>query len=94
MQPVIGIMPLVDEERKSLWMLPGYMDGIREAAGMPIMFPLTTNPEEIICACKLCDGFLFTGGQDVEPKMYGESKIGDIVCCCEQRDITVITIKL
>lgn len=28
MKPVIGVMPLVDEKKDSLWMLPGYMDGI------------------------------------------------------------------
>ncbi len=28
MKPLIGLMPLWDEEKESLWMLPGYMDGI------------------------------------------------------------------
>ena len=31
MRPVIAVMPLVDDERESLWMLPGYMDALREA---------------------------------------------------------------
>ena len=29
MRPVIAVMPLVDDERESLWMLPGYMDALR-----------------------------------------------------------------
>ena len=28
MKPIIGLVPLVDEERESLWMLPGYMQGM------------------------------------------------------------------
>ena len=28
-KPVIAIVPLYDEERDSLWMLPGYMDASR-----------------------------------------------------------------
>ena len=28
MKPLIGLMPLWDEEKESLWMLPGYMDWI------------------------------------------------------------------
>lgn len=32
--PIIGVTPLWDSERKSLWMLPDYMDGIIEAVRM------------------------------------------------------------
>ena len=30
-RPVIGVVPLVDIEKESYWMLPGYMEGIRQA---------------------------------------------------------------
>ena len=30
-KPIIGLVPLFDDEKESLWMLPGYMDGITEA---------------------------------------------------------------
>ena len=36
-RPIIAVMPLFDDERDSLWMLPGYFDGITEAGGLPIM---------------------------------------------------------
>lgn len=26
MRPTIGVMPLYDNERKSIWMLPGYLE--------------------------------------------------------------------
>ena len=32
-KPLIGVMPLWDEGKKSIWMLPGYLEGIREAGG-------------------------------------------------------------
>ncbi len=35
--PIIGVMPLVDEEKDSLWMLPGYLDSIFEAGGIPVV---------------------------------------------------------
>ena len=28
MKPLIGLIPLVDAGRDSLWMLPGYMEGV------------------------------------------------------------------
>ena len=42
-RPIIGIVPLYDDEKESLWMLPGYMDGIVDAGGIPIMLPLTSE---------------------------------------------------
>ena len=39
MKPVIGVIPLWDDEKDSIWMLPGYMDGISEAGGLPMFLP-------------------------------------------------------
>ncbi len=46
-KPIIGLVPLFDDEKESLWMLPGYMDGIAEAGGMPIMLPMTADKATI-----------------------------------------------
>ena len=46
-KPLIGVMPLWDEGKKSIWMLPGYLEGIREAGGTPVIFPLTEDREEL-----------------------------------------------
>ena len=86
MRPVIGVMPLVDEDKESLWMLPGYFDGIMEAGGIPIMLPLSDDSDMLVQCAEMCDGFLFTGGQDVSPKIYGESPLDDSVVCCAARD--------
>ena len=72
-RPLIGVVPLMDYKLESLWMLPGYMDGITEAGGTPVMLPLTEDPATIRQLVSLCDGILVTGGQDVAPEMYGES---------------------
>ena len=47
-KPMIGIVPLVDRERESYWMLPGYMEGIAQAGGIPVMLPLTRDAETIL----------------------------------------------
>lgn len=74
MKPVIGVIPLFDEEKDSIWMLPGYMDGIRLAGGLPLILPLKADTEDIFQICRTCDGFLFTGGHDVDPSMYGAER--------------------
>ena len=37
MKALIGVMPLWDDEKESIWMLPGYLDGIQKAGGIPIV---------------------------------------------------------
>ena len=70
-QPLIGIVPLVDEARESYWMLPGYMQGVEQAGGVPVMLPLTDDAAALRQLADTCDGFLLTGGQDVFPALYG-----------------------
>ena len=85
-RPIIGVSPLYDAQRESLWMLPGYMNGIEAAGGAPIMLPLTDSEEVIKRAAELCDGLLLTGGQDVSPDVYDRERLS---CCgelCPARD--------
>ena len=63
--PIIGVTPLWDAERKSVWMLPDYLDGIRAAGGIPVVLPLEMSEADADRIVETCDGFLFTGGQDV-----------------------------
>lgn len=75
MKRVIGLIPLVDEARDSLWMLPGYMDGVAAAGGLPLMLPLTDDEAALMQLCDLCDGLLLTGGHDVSPCLYGQDRL-------------------
>lgn len=86
-KPIIGLIPLFDEEKDSLWMLPGYMEGIAEAGGIPVMLPLTADDGALGQLCETCDGFLLTGGHDVSPALYGEKALKECGACCEERDL-------
>ena len=55
-KPIIGLVPLFDDEKDSLWMLPGYMDGITEAGGIPIILPLTEDKAAINQLLDTVDG--------------------------------------
>ena len=63
--PIIGVTPLWDDERKSIWMLPDYLDGIKAAGGISVVLPLEMSEKDADRIVETCDGFLFTGGQDV-----------------------------
>ena len=86
MKPIIGVMPLWDDEKNSLWMLPGYLDGIMREGGIPVIFPFTDDANDLKQLMASCDGFLFTGGHDVMPSLYGENPMEELLECCEKRD--------
>ena len=61
---LIGVLPLVDPERNSFWMHPGYLHGIEQAGGLPVVLPMTMEEASLKQLVETMDGFLFTSGQD------------------------------
>lgn len=86
MKPVIGIIPLYDEDKDSIWMVPGYMEGIRRAGGIPMILPLVCDEADLRQINSMCSGYLFTGGHDVDPSLYGEEKNALCGPACMERD--------
>lgn len=73
MKKIVGITPLWDEQLQSVWMLAAYTAALEACGLVPIILPLTADPEAARRALDCCDGLLITGGQDVDPASYGES---------------------
>lgn len=86
MRPVIGLIPLFDDDKDSYWMLPGYMKAMERCGALPIMLPLTTDHTELDDALSLCQGLLLTGGHDVGPYVYGEVPHPACGTPCRARD--------
>lgn len=86
MRPVIGLIPLYDDEKESYWMLPGYMKLLEMCGAFPIMLPLTSDENELKQAMELCDGVLLTGGHDVDPRVYGKEATKECGITCRLRD--------
>ncbi len=91
-KPLIGLTPLFDLEQQRLWMRPNYMQMILEAGGIPVVLPLTENPEDIKQLAQTCDGFLFTGGPDIHPSRFGEETMRYCGVIDERRDSTEISL--
>ena len=72
MKPIIAIVTLYDEKLESYWMLPGYAQGLEEAGAAPVVLPLTSDPAALERYAHTFDGFLFPGGHDLAPSLYGE----------------------
>ena len=46
-KPIIGVIPLYDEEKESIWMLPGYLEGLSEAGAIPVVLPMHLEAGEL-----------------------------------------------
>ena len=85
-RPMIGVIPLWDEEKESIWMLPGYMQGLEDTGSIPLILPLTASETMLSQIVDSFDGFLFTGGQDVNPALYNQEKSANCGEVCDVRD--------
>lgn len=70
MKAKIGIVicGLIDNKQ---FVSDAYIHAIKAANGLPIVLPLVKSKEAIADYTKLCDGFLFCGGADITPLLFG-----------------------
>ena len=85
-KPWIGLVPLFDPDRDSLWMLPGYMEGVLAAGGLPVMLPAVQDRESLEELADGLDGLIFTGGHDVDPSVYGKERLPECGRSIPERD--------
>jgi putative glutamine amidotransferase len=70
MLPVIGVTTQISE--KKVHVNRDYMQAIMEAGGIPIAIPFLSNNTALQQLVHACDGLLLSGGEDLDPQMYGE----------------------
>lgn len=68
-----------------------YSDAILCSGGIPLLVPMKTDEEALKQLCGYADGFLFAGGVDIDPAVYGEEKLNDTVEIDEIRDTLELT---
>lgn len=64
-KPLVGVTPLYDNDRESVWMIPGYLEAFSACGALPVILPF--SPSDAALMVEGCDGILFTGGNDVSP---------------------------
>ena len=72
-KPLIGIITILDAQavpRVSVNI--NYQNAVIRAGGVPILLPVTREEELLAGYADMCDGFLFSGGQDISPCRYNE----------------------
>lgn len=75
MRPVIGVTPWYDYDKSMTYIRKGYIEGIDKAGGLPVILPVATSNEMLDEIVERFDGFLLSGGPDVDAKYYEESNL-------------------
>lgn len=63
-----------------------YLTAVWNAGAIPTLLSPNTDEEYIKFVCEHFDGFMFCGGDDLDPKYYGEEKSDRIGNVCAARD--------
>lgn len=71
MEPKIGIVVCGFSGNRQFVTNP-YIQSVRYAKGLPLVLPLVRSDHMIEEYVALCDGFLFCGGDDITPLLFGE----------------------
>lgn len=75
-RPLILISPDIESAGKefgdlSISLSAKYEEAVIVAGGMPLTMPATDSPEIIAECVRRADGVMLTGGDDVQPELYG-----------------------
>ena len=73
-KPVIIITPQYNESESRIDAPLRYADRFGAVGGMCLVTPQVKDTTDIDQLAKLCDGAVFSGGDDVDPELYGEVK--------------------
>lgn len=86
--PIIGLCSSYekDEQNDRIFLNRAYLDAIRHFGGTPLVIPAEAGEEEQQYLLSLCDGLVLTGGNDIDPALYGETVLNDTVVIAPERD--------
>lgn len=71
-KPLIGLMPYHDTSTNDIYMRNSYLRAVSAAGGIPVTLPLEVSEKDLKQLVDTLDGFLFTGGPDIHPFLFGE----------------------
>ena len=92
-KPFIGITPQYDLSLQRIWMVDEYFTAVQWAGGIPVAISPTMDKEDFPQLVEALDGFVFTGGQDFDPMLYGQEKketCGDFAPIRDQLEVDLM----
>ncbi|MGD0390328.1 MAG: gamma-glutamyl-gamma-aminobutyrate hydrolase family protein, partial [Tepidisphaeraceae bacterium] len=72
-RPLIGITLDTHDDGDKYESPYAYAKSVERAGGLPLLLPYQSDLALVPQFVDACDGFLFTGGNDLDPALYGQS---------------------
>jgi putative glutamine amidotransferase len=72
-KPIILVTPSYEKDKSQLYILDSYISSLINAGATPLIVPYGLTRDDISSLGAIADGYLFSGGPDVHPNLYGES---------------------
>lgn len=91
-RPLIGITAGLNDQEKYQVLSRYFMESIIAQGGLPVMLPLTTDEALLRSYVDGLDGFLFSGGADVDPLLFGQWQKSGCGSICPLRDAHELTL--
>ena len=85
-RPLIGVTAGLNDQKKYQLLNRSFMDAIIAQGGLPVTLPLTDDEAILRQYVETCDGFLFSGGEDVDPLLFGQYQKPGCGSICPVRD--------
>ena len=76
MEPVIGIISC-GYTGSHQYVPASYLCAVESCGGIPVILPITSDEEFYSSYTQICHGFLFCGGDDINPLLFGEESRTD-----------------
>ena len=76
-----------------MFLAADYVRAIEKAGGVPLLLPQCSQFSSLEPLLELADGFLITGGHDVDPSAYGADRMpycGDTIALRDQQDLALV----
>ena len=74
MEPVIGIISC-GYMKNQQFVSESYIHAIEECGGIPVLIPIISGESIYPYYSDICNGFLFCGGDDINPLLFGEEPL-------------------
>ena len=73
-KPLIGVTAGLTDSEEYMTIYRRCFDGLLAAGALPVLLPVTDDPEALAGLVDAMDGFLFSGGVDVDPLRFGQQQ--------------------
>ncbi|AXI08170.1 gamma-glutamyl-gamma-aminobutyrate hydrolase family protein [Oceanobacillus sp. 143] len=92
MKPIIGVTPSMEVSQIRYSVMNDNIKAILQAGGIPVILPYLSKNEDLNQIANQIDGLYATGGDDIDPTLFGEEphpKLGTIIPARDRFEIAL-----